>query len=51
MCGEDVIIKLMIEADVDKDGKISLEDFMKMMKQYIDNYTINRQKMGNKDKV
>jgi Ca2+-binding EF-hand superfamily protein len=28
----------MSEADIDGDGKISLKDFMQMMKQYIDTH-------------
>ena len=29
----------MTEADIDKDGKISFEDFMNMMNRYKDEYT------------
>ena len=36
LCDKDIINKLMSEADIDKDGKISLDDFMKMMQKYID---------------
>ena len=36
MCQEQVIKKLISEADIDKDGKISFEDYMGMMKQYMD---------------
>ena len=38
MCEEKVIKKLITEADIDKDGKISYEDYMLMMKQYMEGY-------------
>jgi len=31
----------MFEADIDKDGKISLKDFMDMMQQYIETHIDN----------
>jgi len=44
MCGEDIIKKLMNEADLDKDGNISKEDFMGMMQKYIDTHMLNMKK-------
>ena len=35
-CKQKVLNKMMKEADIDKDGKISFDDFMTMMKKYLD---------------
>ena len=37
VCDLNKINELFTEADIDKDGKISKEDFMKMMQQFIEN--------------
>ena len=39
-------MKIMREADFDKDGKISLDDFMQMMKQYADTHKNNLEKVS-----
>ena len=36
LCSESIIIKLLSEADKDKDGKISFPEFAQMMEQYRD---------------
>ena len=41
VCDETVIKKLMKEADIDKDGRISYEDFTEMMKTFTNIYTEN----------
>ncbi len=46
ICSEDILKKLMSEADGDKDGKISFPDFLKMMQQYIDTHKQNLKKVG-----
>lgn len=40
LCDKAVLNKLMSEADVDKDGRISVEDFMTMMRQYVDEHEV-----------
>jgi Ca2+-binding EF-hand superfamily protein len=41
LCDKTIIKKLMTEADIDKDGVISYEDFMEMMKRFMVIYTEN----------
>lgn len=46
LCDKTVLNKLMSEADIDKDGEISVEDFMTMMQQYIDVYEARKKKIS-----
>jgi len=46
LCDKTVLNKLMSEADIDKDGEISINDFMTMMQQYIDAHEARKKKIS-----